>query len=245
MNAAITEYTQILRRKWRWVIWAVLLALLITTAALLAAPPVYRTTATLFVRTPGDVSLVLDGGDSYARGRAGTYAALADNTALTGRVIEDLGLDLRPAELAGRITAANPGNTALIELSVAAPSAGEALRTATVFIDEYALMVRRLEAVPGALVPRAELVTVNDPTTPVRVSRWGAPVGVVLLGAGILGVLLGATAAVVRTILERRQRISGDRSSIGAEPDCGLTGDEVQRRAQVCASNESQEGHRA
>ena len=202
MNSALTGYIRVLRIRWRWMVWGALILLGVTTILLILQPPMYRSDATVFVRTPGDVSRVADGGDFYAQGRAKTYAALASSTSVSARVITDLGLDLKPETLSGRITATNPPGTALIDITVSAPSAAEAQRTATVFLSEYAATVRALESVPGSLVPRAELVVVDKPGQPTRVIAWGAPVPVVLLGAALIGLVLGATAAVLRSIFE-------------------------------------------
>ncbi|WP_237569228.1 YveK family protein [Mycolicibacterium lacusdiani] len=207
-----TSYLGLLRAKWRWLSWGVLLALAVTTAALVATPPLYRCEATLFVRTPGDVSSVVDGGDSYAQGRARTFAALADNSALTSRVVTDLGLELAPETLAARVDAENPPGTALIEIEVSSPTPSEARRTATVLLDELAATVDGLETVPGSLVPRAELVVVNPPSAEVRVSAWGLPVAAVLAGAALTGVLVGAMCVVLTSV-----RASAGRSSAGAE----------------------------
>ena len=58
MNPAITEYAGILRMRWRWMVWGVLLAVGVTTLFLILQPPMYRSEQTVFVRTPGDVSQV-------------------------------------------------------------------------------------------------------------------------------------------------------------------------------------------
>lgn len=211
MSTALADYGAVLRSRWRWIMWGVLLALAATTAFLILRPPLYRSDATIFIRTPGDVSQVLDGGDSYAQGRAKTYAALAGSTSVSARVIADLGFDLNPEVLAKRITAANPRGTALIDISVSAPTPTEAQRTATVLLSEYAATVRTLESVPGSLVPRAELVVVDPPGQPVRVTAWGASIPIVLLCAALIGLALGATLAVLRSIFERPAP-SSDRS---------------------------------
>jgi capsular polysaccharide biosynthesis protein len=183
-------------------VWGVLIALASITFLLILTPPMYRTHATVFVRTPGDVSQALDGGDVYAQGRAKTYAALAGSTSVSARVIADLGLDLQPQTLSERIKAASPPGTALINIAVGAPSAGEAQRTANVFLSEYETTVRALESVPGSLVPRAELVVVDPPSPPAHVVAWGAPIPIVLLGAALIGLVLGAMAAVLRSIFD-------------------------------------------
>lgn len=182
--------------------WGILLALAVTTVFLILQPPLYRSEATVFVRTPGDVSQVQDGGDSYAQARASTYAALANNTSVSARVIADLGLDLKPEILSQRIQATHLPGTALIDIAVSAPSAAEAQRTATVLLSEYATTVRTLESVPGSLVPRAELVVVDPPGRPARIVAWGAPIPVVLLGATLIGLVFGSLAAVLRWIIK-------------------------------------------
>ena len=202
MKTPLASYGAVLRCRWRWSMWGVLLALAATTAFLIVQPPLYRSEATVFVRTPGDVSRVLDGGDSYAQGRAKTYAAVASSTSLSARVIADLGLDLKPETLAERVTASNPSGTALIEIAVSAPTAAEAQRTATVLLSEYAATVRALESVPGSLVPRAELVVVDPPGPPVRVVAHGVPIPAVLLGSALIGLVIGSAGAVLRSIFE-------------------------------------------
>ena len=203
MNATLTQYREVLLPRWRWIMWGALLALVATTVFLILWPPLYRSEATVFVRTPGDVSRVQDGGDSYAQARAETYAALAKSSSVSSRVIADLGMDLKPEVLSQRIQATHLGGTALIDIAVSAPSAAEAQRTATVLLSEYATTVRSLESVPGSLVPRAELVVVDPPGRPVRTVAWGAPIPLVLLGATLIGLLLGSLWAVLRSIIKR------------------------------------------
>jgi capsular polysaccharide biosynthesis protein len=219
MNAAVMDYARTLRPRWRWIVWGMLLALMATTALLVLWPPLYRSEATIFVRTPGDVSRVRDGGSTYAAARANTYAALARSTGVAARVITELGLDLDPETLSGRITAVNPPGTALIDISVRAPSAAEAQRTATVLIAEYAGTVRALESVPGSLVPRAEFVVVDAPGPAARVSLWGASIPVVLLCAALLGLVLGLVAAVMGSIFSSSARDRRDTSPITQPPD--------------------------
>jgi capsular polysaccharide biosynthesis protein len=218
----VVGYLGLLHAKWRWLSWGVLISLAVTTAALVAAPPLYRCEATLFVRTPGDVSSVVDGGDSYAQGRARTFAALADNPALTSRVVTDLGLDLAPETLAKRVDAENPPGTALIEVAVSSPSPSEARRTATVLLDELTSTVDGLETVPGSLVPRAELVVVNPPSTEVRISAWGLPVAAVLAGAALTGVWVAAMCVVLTSAHASAGRPSAGTESLADEPHRGV-----------------------
>ena len=217
MSTPLARYGALLLSQWRWTMWGILLALVATTVFLILWPPLYRSEATVFVRTPGDVSRVQDGGDSYAQGRAGTYAALVKSTSVSSRVVADLGQELRPEVLSQRIQATHPGGTALIDIAVSAPSAAEAQRTATVLLSEYAATVRTLESVPGSLVPRAELVVVDRPGRPVRLVAGGAPIAAVLLGATLIGLVLGSFGAVLRSIIKTPVH-DHDRPASVAEP---------------------------
>lgn len=208
MSTPLGEYARVIRHRWRWVLWGVLIVLAVTTFGLIMQPPMYRSDATVFVRTPGDVSRVVDGGDFYAQGRAKTYAALASSPSLAARVLANLGLDEQASTLSDGITGSAPPGTALINISVRASSAAEAQQTATVFLPEYAAMVRELESVPGSLVPRAELVVVDPPGRGVREVAWGLPIPLVLLGVTLIGLVLGATAAVLRACFQTPDDIS-------------------------------------
>lgn len=219
MNGALTSYVRVIRDRWRWLLWGVLIALAVTTIGLFLQPKTYRSDSTVFVRTPGDVSQVVDGGDWYAQGRAKTYAALANSPSVSRRVIADLGLHEEAGELAARIKGSNPPGTALIDISVSAPSAAEAQQIATVFLSEYSATVRELESVPGSLVPRAELIVVDPPAPGTREVAWGLPISLVLLGVTLIGLVLGATAAVIRSIFEARDRIPVSVESDPAEED--------------------------
>ena len=195
MTTTLKQYALILRPRWRWVAWGPIGAVALTAALLILWPPRYRTQAVLFVRTPGDVSEVVDGGDTYAQRRADTYAVLATSTAVSARVIADTGLPLAPEKLTDRVEARHIGGTALLAIRVTAPSPEEARRTAEALVNELSAEVRSLEAVPGGLIPRAELVVVDPPSAPTRIVFWGAPLYPFVLVPIFLGAFLGALAA--------------------------------------------------
>ncbi len=197
----LSIYGRILRARWRWVAWGVALAAAALVAVLIVWPPSYRTQSTVFVRTPGDVSQNLDGGNTYAQVRASTYAALARSTGVSSRVIADLGLRISPEKLSSRIQAQHIGGTALFEIAVNAPTAEESRRTAEVLVAELSTQVDVLESVPGSLIPRAQLVVVDTPSDPRRVVVWGAPLYLVVISALLAGAALGAGGAVLREIL--------------------------------------------
>jgi capsular polysaccharide biosynthesis protein len=207
---ALIEYGRVLRTRWRWVAWGVIAALALTATVLIAWPPQYRTYATVFVRTPGDVSQSVDGGDLYAQTRAETYAVLARSTGLASRVIANLGLATSPEKLSSRVSARHIGRTALFEVTVSAPTAEESRRAAEVLLAELSAQVDSLEAVPGALIPRAQLVVVDQPGDPRRVVAWGAPLYLVVIGALLTGAMLGSVAVVLHEIFAKPVGVEGE-----------------------------------
>lgn len=200
MTTTLRKYCEILRPRWRWVAWGAIAAITVTAALLLLLPPTYRTDAMVFVRTPGDVSQSVDGGDRYAQTRAETYAVLTRSTAVSSRVIADANLDLSPQQFIRRVQARHIVGTALIRIRVNGSSPDEARRTAEALLTELRAQVAALEAVPGSLTPRAELVVVDPPSQATRILAWGAPLYPFVVGSIALGAFLGALVAVIRAL---------------------------------------------
>lgn len=224
MTTVLVQYGRILRARWRWLVWGVLIALAAATTAMVISPPGYRSDALVFIRTPGDTSRVADGGALYASVRADTYAAMATRGDVSRRVVSDLGLKMSPGDLSQRIRAkAHPG-TVLISLSVDGSSPAEAQRLATVVLSEWQATVRSIESVPGDLVPRAELVVVDPPDRAWRIVAWGAPLDRALLGVIVLGAVLGALGAVLREVFGRSDADSAADSGepVASSPDRNL-----------------------
>ncbi|MCX5041697.1 hypothetical protein OG921_00645 [Aldersonia sp. NBC_00410] len=210
VTQALADYSRALRLRWRWVAVAAALGLAVVILAMLVAPPLYRSTATVFVRTPGDVSKAIDGGDTYARHRAPTYADIADSPDLAAQVVASLGLDIDPTQLASRISATNRPNTVLIDITVNGDDAAQTQRTAGMVVTVFARQVAQLESVTGSVVPRAELVTVDPPSRSTRTLAWGLPVPAALLAAALIGALLGAGVATLRSVFDRTVRDRAD-----------------------------------
>jgi cytochrome c-type biogenesis protein CcmH/NrfF len=89
-------------------------------------------------------------------------------------------------------------------------------------LDELTATVDGLETVPGSLVPRAELVVINPPSTEVRLSAWGLPVAAVLAGAALTGVLVGAMCVVLTSTHALAGRPSAATEPLADEPHRGV-----------------------
>jgi capsular polysaccharide biosynthesis protein len=190
-------------------VWGILIALTAVTTVMLISPPLYRSDALVFIRTPGDTSRVADGGALYASVRADTYAAMVTRGDLSRRVVSDLGLDITAGELSKRIHAKAYPGTALISLAVDGASPADAQRIANVVLSEWQASVLAVESVPGGVVPRAELAVIDSPDRSVRLVVWGVPFDRALIAVIVLGAVLGATCAVLREIFGRPTAADG------------------------------------
>lgn len=224
MNPVVVEYARVLGERWRWVAAGLVSAVLAVLAFLIVQPPEYATTATVFVRTPGHVTSVVDGGDSYAQGRARTYAALVGNTTLAAEVIAGLGLDMGADELAARVSGTARNGPALMDVTVTAPDRTDARRIAAVLLEEYAETVRTLESVPGSLVPKADLVVVDPPGTPERLVAGRFPLLYVWAAAIVVGLVGGACAAVLVSVLRDGGPHARHRKPADAPPEVEVAG---------------------
>ncbi|MEW1931923.1 Wzz/FepE/Etk N-terminal domain-containing protein [Rhodococcus sp. NPDC079359] len=204
MNSTLTEYFRILTERWRWVAVVCLVVVGLAATYLLLQPKSYQSQSTVFVSTPRDDSDTYYRGDLYAKERLPSYAALIQSQDLARRVIADLQLDSTPEALIASTTATPVPGTVLILLSTAAgsPSSAQAINQA--YLDEFMAEIASLEAIPGALTPRAELLVVEPPTS--SELPGGFPPTLILGAATAAGLIAGATLAVLLALADSRIR---------------------------------------
>jgi non-specific protein-tyrosine kinase len=97
-----------------------LIGIIAAAAITFTTTPLYESHAEIFVSTPAstlDIS-ALATGSSFSQQRVKSYAQIIDSPLTLEPVIRELGLDMTPGELAGKITASAPLDTVLIALTV-------------------------------------------------------------------------------------------------------------------------------
>ena len=178
------------RRGWWLLSGSVLLGLAIASATCWAATPLYSSSTQLFV-TAADRPDAESANEwaIYVQQRTATYAAALASTDMAGRVIDELGLDLRPADLVRRVTARAVPNTAVLEVTVTDSSPRRARDIAASLGRQFTGWVDDAETTVGAVTSRVSATTVQ----PARLStRAVSPdVGLALGLGGSLGFLLG------------------------------------------------------
>lgn len=207
----------------RW--WLLLLGLVVGAVAALAISlttvPLYTAHTQLFVATKGsDNAGDALQGSQFSEQRVSSYAQLLVGEVLARQVIDDLGLDLSPAQLVGEVSASPVLDTVLIDVTVTDPSPSRAQDIARDLGDRFPELVDKLERPGGngsspvsvAVTQPPDLPTV--PSSP-QTSRNG------VLGA-LIGLLAGIALAIARTALDRSVRDPEVASAAADAPSLGV-----------------------
>jgi Mrp family chromosome partitioning ATPase/capsular polysaccharide biosynthesis protein len=216
MNSALSDYAVVLRRWWRIVAALSLGFLTMAAVYLIAVPTPYRSVAVLFISTPRDDAQTVYLGDTYARDRMTSYSALGKSTEIAQRVINDLGLDIDPQTLANETKLAPVFGATLLRLTTTGDTPQKAQAIGNAYVEELHRSLGVLEFVSGALTPRADLIPVQPPTFGQRGRQF--PSWMILGAAGWSGLLIGAFAAVVVSLLDGRIRRPEDASEATGTP---------------------------
>lgn len=195
------DFTRILRTRWKIICGVFLIAVLGAVGYLLLAAPQYQATTRLFVSTTSDgTNTQTNDGGLFAQRRVLSYTQLLQGGLLAQRTIDKLGLDMTAAELQAEITAVAPTDTVLIDVTVQDSSPTRARDIANTLSDEFVVMAAALETPDLGARPNAQIVVQQragvpeDPVSPKKARTLGV--------AGVVGLLLGVLAALVRDRLD-------------------------------------------
>jgi capsular exopolysaccharide synthesis family protein len=205
----LTDYLRVLRAYWRGVLVLVLLGVAIAAGLSMVQPKVYQADASGFVSAgtasnPGEASV----GDSLAKSRAASYVDLAKSRATAQDVIDDLGLEVAPASLIGRVTVSQPLDTVLIKVSARASSPREAQQLADAWVRALKQQVDQVENPAGTSAQALRIVPVEAAALPARPVSPNTERNIAL--GLVAGLLLGVGYAVLRSQLDRKLRRAED-----------------------------------
>jgi capsular exopolysaccharide synthesis family protein len=182
-----------------------LLGVMAAAIASMLATPMYTATATTFVSVNGgsspDVATALQG-SLFAQDRVKSYVDIVTADEVMGTVIDDLGLNMSPNELAGKIDVNNPLDTVTLQISATDPKAQNAQNIANATAKALQAQVNQLEQPVGggdALVK----ITVTEPAP--LPGAPSSPRTKINLALGFLvGLAIGVGAAVLLETLDTR-----------------------------------------
>jgi capsular polysaccharide biosynthesis protein len=199
----LQDYWVALRRYWTTWLGVALAGLLVALGTVLVVPKTYEATAQVFVASVDDST----SGSQFVNQRVTSYPQVADSRTVLAPVIDELGLADSFSDLRKQVSATNPADTSQIEIAVTDRDAARAAQIANAVAERFGSAVEELEQ-PGDGASPVNLTVTNPatvPTSPV------APLPALLLPLGlVVGLALGAAAAVVRSRLDTRLHSEDD-----------------------------------
>jgi capsular exopolysaccharide synthesis family protein len=218
----LREYARLVRRRWRLIALASLIAVGLAVFATLAATPKYTARATFFVSAQdhagSDISSAYTGG-LFTQQRVKSYVSVVQSRRTAALVRDDLKLTLSPDDIASRISSTAPVDTVLLNVSVTDPDPARARDIANslgrVFPTEVDEIERPTSGGPSpvrvTMVQSAELpITPTSPRPKVNL----------LLGL-LVGLAAGAGGAVLRDGLDTSVKNSDQARDIVGAPVLG------------------------
>lgn len=197
----LRQFLTILRVRWRFVVFTILAGVLLTGGLILATPLTYASRATLFVSPPSTGIVDTYNATFTAQQRAESYANLAVDAEVLGRVAGRLGNGVTANQLAGQVQTSVDQNTLLLQIDAQARSPEQAQQIATVMADEVIRMVKELETPTDSDVPAPIVARLASKASYNR--QAVAPNIPLNLSTGIaLSLLAGIAGAVIRDVLD-------------------------------------------
>jgi polysaccharide biosynthesis transport protein len=218
----LSEYLDILRRRWLAVLIIVLTTLALASAVTLAMPKKYTAITRLFIAVSGGESVTdLAQGSTFTAKQMSSYAEVATSPRVLIPVIAELGLRTTPKDLAESVEATVPVNTGVIlEIAATDPDPTQAARIANA-------VGRELAKAAGELSPQktdgTKAVQANTIAEAVVPDKPSSPKILQNLGLGLmLGLLFGLGVAVLRHVLDTKVRNENDVRALTDSPILGV-----------------------
>lgn len=166
------NFGDIIRAGWRILAVSVFVCVSVAFVFTLLVTPVYESRAQMFVSTP-DQTFREDTykADLFSQQRLVAYAELVKGNFVTSRVVDELALDLSPAELAQKVTMSYSVESVVFDIVATDNSPEIARDIANAMAVELSEVVADLEAPEDGETPSAAVGIRNQPeasSTPVR-----------------------------------------------------------------------------
>ncbi|MCR8670845.1 polysaccharide biosynthesis tyrosine autokinase [Agrococcus sp. HG114] len=210
MSPGPTPWT--LGRAWEAVrkSWLLILGLVVASAgvgyvASASQAPQYESAASLyFALNEGTSGADLNQGSTYTQNQMLSFARLATSSRVLEPVIEQLGLDTTPTDLAERISITIPQDTVILEVAASSSDAARAAEMANAVSVQLVAVVQEVASRGEEGVARITASVIDVAVPPAVQSSPNKTRDTAL--AGLLGLLLGLVAAFVLTVADTRVR---------------------------------------
>lgn len=205
----LRDFLAVLRKYYVSIVAVTLAGLIAAGLVSLFAQPTYASNTSIFFTVQGGSSPSdLLQGSTYAENQVASYAQIVTTAAVLQPVIDTLGLDLSPAELASSVTVNSPSSTAIIQISVVTDNPELSAQLAQEISVQLVRTVDTLSPT-DASGSRAVAATIVTPAT-VPTSPISPRVPLNLAVGGLVGLALGVSQAALRSVLDLRVRTAQD-----------------------------------
>jgi capsular exopolysaccharide synthesis family protein len=212
----LKDLLRVARRRWLTIVVFFLACVAGMGVLTFSQTPQYQSTSRIFISTDTTNSAEAFYASGFTTQRVKSYAELATSRELMQKVISRLNLNLTPADLASKITATVDSETVIILLSVLDPDPAVAQQIARAESEELSEYLTVLET-PLSKATSPIKATVVDPA-----SYNASPVSprpmINLVIGGMIGLLLGLAAAVIRDILDNTVSSAEDVANVIEAP---------------------------
>lgn len=208
----LSDYLQVLRRRWLTVVVCALLGLGIAGALTFSATPQYQASSRLFISTTQNSTTQAYQTDLFAQQRITSYASLVTTRKLAEKVSKELGGTPDAATLQREIRATAIPDAVLLQITATDPDPAQARAISKAYTERLATLITKLETPevttppPGTTAPPASALPIVKPSIvdeaglPTRPVSPRPPLNLTL--GLVLGLALGAGVAVARELLD-------------------------------------------
>lgn len=202
-------YLTLLRRRWLTITIIAISAIVAAGVLSVLATREYKsTTSVFFTISFGSSANDLAQGSTYAQSQVTTYAELARLPAVLEPVVDELGLDVTPRQLASQVSASVQAGTVIIDITVSDTSAQRAADIANAIAGQLKTTVEELAPTNEAGDSLVQVTSVAKATPPEYVYSPNTKRN--LLVGLLTGLLAGVGLVLLRNVLDTRVRGRAD-----------------------------------
>jgi capsular exopolysaccharide synthesis family protein len=200
----LRDYGLVITKRWVSILLITVLGLAIAATMTYRAPKIYTATSQSFIAITvgGDGAVAsLAAENYYTLQRIQSYLQIINSPGVLQPVIDELGLNVTVQQLASTVSAANPTETVLVNITVSRADPQEAAGVANAVAVQLGAVVQRLETSNSGTVVPVKL-TLTIPAQPPSSPSSPKPRTNLILGL-LIGLALGVALAFLRESLDR------------------------------------------